>query len=349
MVLITGAGGLIGYSVSNFFLKRNYKVFGIENNNRKFFFGKSGSIEQNIINLEKNKNFENFDIDITNNVKIKKIFQKKKFNLIIHAAAQPSHDWSSSNPKLDFNINALGTLNILEAIKIYNKNAIFIFLSTNKVYGDYVNNFNYKEEKLRFEILGKFKSGFNETLSIDNSIHSPFGASKLSADILTQEYGKYFNLKTICLRAGCLTGHNHSGVALHGFLSYLFKCSFYKKKYQIFGYKGKQVRDNLSADDVAEIIYLIFNKNPKNGTIYNIGGGRESNISILEAIKKCQELTKNKFERTYTPKERIGDHKFWITDMTKFKTDFPTFKIKKNIDNILSDMLEYEKYQFQKK
>jgi len=349
MVLITGAGGLIGYSVSNFFLKKNYRVFGIENDKRKFFFGKSGSIKQNILNLKKNKNFEHFNIDVTNNEKIKKIFQKKKFDLVVHAAAQPSHDWSASNPKLDFNINALGTLNILESLRIYNKNTIFIFLSTNKVYGDYVNNFNYIEKKLRFEISGKLKNGFNENLSIDNSTHSPFGVSKLSADILTQEYGKYFNLKTVCLRAGCLTGHNHSGVALHGFLSYLFKCSFYKNKYQIFGYKGKQVRDNLSADDVTEIIYLIFKKNPKNGTVYNIGGGRESNISILEAIKKCEELTKNKFEYTYTPRERIGDHKFWITDMTKFKTDYPTFRIKKNIDKILTDMLEYEKYKLQKK
>lgn len=349
MILITGAGGLVGHSVANFFLKKNYQVFGIENNKRKILFGKEGSIRKNIINLKKNNKFKHLDIDINDNNKIIKLLKNKKFDLIIHAAAQPSHDWSASNPTLDFKINGVGTFNILESIRKYNKDSIFIFLSTNKVYGDIVNNFIYREKKLRFEIFDKFKNGFNENLSIDNSLHSPFGASKLSADIFTQEYGKYFNLKTICLRAGCLTGENHSGVELHGFLSYLFKCAFYKKKYEILGHKGKQVRDNLSSEDVAEIIYLIFKKAPNNGTVYNIGGGRKSNVSILEAIIQCEKLTKNKFIYSYSPKARVGDHKFWITDMTKFKKDYPSWRLKKNINNILNDMFEYEKFWSRKK
>jgi CDP-paratose 2-epimerase len=348
MILVTGAGGLIGYSVSTFFLKKKHTVIGIENNQRQFLFGQKGSVERSIEKLKKLKNFLLYDVDILNKEKISKIFDKYDFDLVVHAAAQPSHDWSASNPILDFNINTVGTINLLEAVRLKKKNCKFIFLSTNKVYGDSVNYLKYFEKKKRYEVEKKFKNGFNESLSIDNTKHSPFGASKLSADIYVQEYGKYFGLKTCCLRAGCLTGENHSGVELHGFLSYLFKCAYYKKKYNVYGYKGKQVRDNLSALDVSIIINEIYKKFPKNGEVFNIGGGQKSNISILEAIHKLEILLKRKINYSIFKENRSGDHKFWVTDMKKFKNLYKNWKIKLDIDNIFVDMLDHEN-SFQKR
>ena len=344
MILVTGSAGLIGNSVSRFFLEKKENVFGIDNNQRKKFFGINGSVQKNITSLRKIREFRHFQIDILNKKKLEKFFKKYNFDLIVHAAAQPSHDWSATNPQLDFNINANGTLNILECIRKYNYKSIFVYLSTNKVYGDKVNYFNYKELNSRYEVEKKYKNGFNENLSIDNSKHSPFGVSKLSGDLLVQEYGKYFNIKTVCLRAGCLTGETHAGVELHGFLSYLFKCSFYKKKYYIYGYKGKQVRDNLSSYDVASIIWELYKKPPKAGEVFNIGGGRKSNISVSEAIKKCELITGNKFNYKYVNIERSGDHKFWITDMSKFKKNYPNWRIKYIIDDILYQMNDYEKF-----
>ena len=345
MILVTGTGGLIGNSVSNFFLKKNFDVIGIDNNQRKKFFGKNGNIEKNIIQLKKNKKFKHKFIDILDKQKLENIFKKHKFNLIVHAAAQPSHDWSATNPNLDFHTNAVGTLNILECVRKYNSNAIVIYLSTNKVYGDLVNNFEYKELKTRYEIKNKYKDGFDESINIDNSKHSPFGVSKLSGDLLVQEYGKYFGIRTCCLRAGCLTGETHAGVELHGFLSYLFKSAYYKKKYYIYGYKGKQVRDNLSSFDVSTIIWELYCKPSMPGEVFNIGGGRESNVSVLEAINKCEAITKNKFNFKFVNIERSGDHKFWITNMKKFKTRYPKWKIKYSIDDILLQMLDYENFR----
>ena len=345
MILVTGTGGLIGNSVSNFFLKKNFDVIGIDNNQRKKFFGKNGNIEKNIIQLKKNKKFKHKFVDILDKQKLESIFKKYQFNLIVHAAAQPSHDWSATNPNLDFHINAVGTLNILECVRKYSSNAIVIYLSTNKVYGDLVNNFEYKELKTRYEIKNKYKDGFDESINIDNSKHSPFGVSKLSGDLLVQEYGKYFGIRTCCLRAGCLTGETHAGVELHGFLSYLFKSAYYKKKYYIYGYKGKQVRDNLSSFDVSTIIWELYCKPSMPGEVFNIGGGRESNVSVLEAINKCEVITKNKFNFKFVNTERSGDHKFWITNMKKFKTRYPKWKIKYRIDDILLQMLDYENFR----
>ena len=345
MILVTGTGGLIGNSVSSFFLKKNFDVIGIDNNQRKKFFGKNGNIEKNIIQLKKNKKFKHKFVDILDKQKLESIFKKNQFNLIVHAAAQPSHDWSATNPNLDFHINAVGTLNILECVRKYSSNAIVIYLSTNKVYGDLVNNFEYKELKTRYEIKNKYKDGFDESINIDNSKHSPFGVSKLSGDLLVQEYGKYFGIRTCCLRAGCLTGETHAGVELHGFLSYLFKSAYYKKKYYIYGYKGKQVRDNLSSFDVSTIIWELYSKPSIPGEVFNIGGGRESNVSVLEAINKCQSITKNKFNFKFVNTERSGDHKFWITNMKKFKTRYPKWKIKYRIDDILLQMLDYENFR----
>ena len=345
MILVTGSGGLIGNSVSNFFLKKKIKVFGLENNQRKKFFGKNGDIQKNIIELKKNKKYTHKLVSILDKNKLEKIFKIYKFDLIVHSAAQPSHDWSASNPNLDFYTNAVGTLNILECVRKYSPKTIMVYLSTNKVYGDLVNTFDYKELKTRFEIIKKYKNGFTENLSVDNSKHSPFGVSKLSGDLLVQEYGKYFGIKTCCLRAGCLTGETHAGVELHGFLSYLFKSAFYKKKYFIYGYKGKQVRDNLSSYDVSSIIWELYNKPAKPGEVFNIGGGRESNISVIEAIKKSETITKNKFNFKYINIARSGDHKFWITDMKKFKKKYPKWNIKYNIDDILLQMLDYENFR----
>jgi len=345
MILVTGTGGLIGNSVSNFFLKKNFDVIGIDNNQRKKFFGKNGNIEKNIIQLKKNKKFKHKFVDILDKQKLESIFKKYQFNLIVHAAAQPSHDWSATNPNLDFHINAVGTLNILECVRKYSSNAIVIYLSTNKVYGDLVNNFEYKELKTRYEIKNKYKDGFDESINIDNSKHSPFGVSKLSGDLLVQEYGKYFGIRTCCLRAGCLTGETHAGVELHGFLSYLFKSAYYKKKYYIYGYKGKQVRDNLSSFDVSTIIWELYCKPSMPGEVFNIGGGRESNVSVLEAINKCEVITKNKFNFKFVNIERSGDHKFWITNMKKFKTRYPKWKIKYSINDILLQMLDYENFR----
>jgi CDP-paratose 2-epimerase len=345
MILVTGTGGLIGNSVSNFFLKKKFNVIGIDNNQRKKFFGKNGNIEKNIIQLKKNKKFQHKFVDILDKIKLENIFKKNKFSLIIHAAAQPSHDWSATNPNLDFHTNAVGTLNILECVRKYSSNSIVIYLSTNKVYGDLVNSFEYKELKTRYEIKNKYKDGFDENINIDNSKHSPFGVSKLSGDLLVQEYGKYFGIRTCCLRAGCLTGETHAGVELHGFLSYLFKSAYYKKKYFIYGYKGKQVRDNLSSYDVSTIIWELYNKPSMPGEIFNIGGGRESNISVLEAIDKCEAITKNKFNFEYVNVERSGDHKFWITNMKKFKKKYPKWKIKYSIDDIFLQMLDYENFR----
>lgn len=349
MILVTGSGGLIGYSVTKSFLKNNIKVLGIENDTRKLLFGNAGSVKKNIIELKKNKKFKSLNLDIRNKEKIIKIFKKNNIKLVVHTAAQPSHDWSAQDPRLDFEINTIGTLNLLEAIRKKRRSCKFIFLSTNKVYGDSVNFFKYSESQRRYEIERKYKNGFNEQLSIDNTKHSPFGSSKLAADIYVQEYGKYFGLKTCCLRAGCLTGENHSGVELHGFLSYLFKCAYYKKKYNVYGYKGKQVRDNLSALDVSNIIHQIYNKFPKKGEVYNIGGGRESNISILEAFIKLENLLKTKINYQILKKNRSGDHKFWITDMKKFKNNYKNWKLQLNIDNIFQEMLEYENHLQNKK
>ena len=345
MVLVTGTGGLIGNSVSSFFLKKKLNVIGIDNNQRKRFFGKNGNIEKNITQLKKNKKFKHKFINILDKKKLENIFKKNKFSLIVHAAAQPSHDWSATNPNLDFHTNAVGTLNILECVRKYSPNSIVIYLSTNKVYGDLVNSFEYRELNTRYEIKNKYKDGFDENINIDNSKHSPFGVSKLSGDLLVQEYGKYFGIRTCCLRAGCLTGETHAGVELHGFLSYLFKSAYYKKKYFIYGYKGKQVRDNLSSYDVSSIIWELFKKPAIPGEVFNIGGGRESNVSVLEAISKCEAITKKKFNFKLVNVERSGDHKFWITNMKKFKKKYPKWKIKYSIDDILLQMLDYENFR----
>lgn len=346
-IIITGSCGLIGSETVKFFLKKKFIVAGIDNNYRKKFFGHAGSTTWVKRQLSKLKYYKHYNINICDFGKLEKTFKgNKNVSGIIHCAAQPSHDWAAKSPFLDFNVNAKGTLNLLELSRKYFINKPFIFLSTNKVYGDKINSYKFLESATRYNISDRkiLKNGIDEQFSIDNSKHSLFGCSKLAADIMVQEYGKYFGMKTVCLRGGCLTGPMHSGVELHGYLSHLIKSYFHNKIYKIFGYKGKQVRDNLHSEDLASLIWEIF-KNPKSGIVYNVGGGKFSNCSILEAIKICEKVGKKKFKYIIKKENRLGDHKWWISDCRKLKRDYPRWKQKYDTHKIIYDMYNYLKYQ----
>lgn len=338
-ILVTGSSGLIGGEVVNFFSEKGFNVFGIDNNMRETFFGKNGSTLVNLKRLEKKiKSFKNFNIDIRNRKKIEEIISKIKPLSIIHTAAQPSHDKAASIPLLDFEVNAMGTLNLLEAVRKFSKDTIFVHMSTNKVYGDTPNKLELIEKTQRWEFIGeRFQNGINEEMSIDNSTHSLFGVSKAASDLMVQEYGRYFDIPTCCLRGGCLTGPSHAGVQLHGFLNYLIRCNIKKKKYTIFGYKGKQVRDNIHSYDVASFIYE-FIKNPKSGEVYNLGGGFKNSISLLEAIYKIEEISGTKMIYDYDNNPRIGDHICYYSDLSKIKSDFPDWKISRDLDFIFEDV-----------
>ena len=344
IVVITGSTGLVGSEAVNFFCDKGFDVLGIDNNLRKFFFGPDGStswVKKNL--LKRNKKFKNFNIDIRNFQVIEKIFKKYKKNisLIIHCAAQPSHDYGKRNPILDFNVNATGTLNLLELTKLYCPNSPFIFMSTNKVYGDNPNKLSIIEKKTRWELSkkNKFYRGIDENFSIDHCTHSFFGVSKTYADLIVQEYGKNVGLQTVCFRAGCITGPNHSGAKLHGFLSYLVKASLAKKKYSLIGYKGKQVRDNLHSYDLVNCFWEFFKK-PKRGEVYNIGGGRFSNCSILEALDLVETMTNISIKRNIIRSPRIGDHIWYISNLSKFKRHYPKWKQKYNTKKILGEIIE---------
>jgi CDP-paratose 2-epimerase len=343
IALVTGSCGLVGSEAVNFLIKKGFFVIGIDNNLREFFFGKNGSttwLKKKIINKHKKK-YKHISADIRNYSKLEFIFKKykKKIKIIIHTAAQPSHDWAASKPFVDFNVNANGTLNLLELTRKYQNKSCFIFTSTNKVYGDRPNNLNIKEYKTRYDLEknNKFYKGINEKMSIDSCVHSLFGVSKLSADILVQEYGKNFGLNTVCFRAGCITGPNHSGAKLHGFLSYLVKSCIQKKTYTVIGYKGKQVRDNLHSSDLIRCFWEFY-KNPSQGKVYNIGGGRKCSCSIKEAIELLEKEVNIKIKINYLKKKRTGDHKWWITDNSKYMMDYPNFTISYNIKKIIKEL-----------
>ena len=347
IALITGSSGLVGSEATNFFHDKGFDVIGIDNNLRKFFFGKNGStlwVKSKLV--KRNKNYKHFNIDIRNKDKLEKIFKKYKKNIsvIIHCAAQPSHDYGKNFPRIDFDVNASGTLNLLELTKLYCYDSPFIFMSTNKVYGDNPNKLAIVEKKFRWELNknNSFHKGINENFSIDNCIHSFFGASKTYADLIVQEYGKNVGLKSVCFRGGCITGPNHSGAKLHGFLSYLVKLSLDKKRYSLIGYKGKQVRDNLHSVDLINCFWEYY-KNPKNGEVYNIGGGRYSNCSIIEALNIVENLTKIKIKRQIIKKPRVGDHIWYISDITKFQKHYPKWKQKYNTEKIIEELIEYQK------
>jgi len=344
VVLITGSSGLVGSESVNFFCDKGFDVIGIDNNLRKFFFGSDGSTlwVKNLL-LKKNKNFKSLNIDIRNYNKLEKLFQKykKKISLIIHCAAQPSHDYGKNFPIIDFNVNATGTLNLLELTKKYCYDAKFIFMSTNKVYGDNPNKLKFIENKNRWELKkdDRYFKGIEEKFPIDDCTHSFFGVSKTYADLIVQEYGKNIGLKTVCFRGGCITGPNHSGTKLHGFLSYLVKLSVKNKKYNIIGYKGKQVRDNLHSFDLVNCFWEFYKK-PRKGEIYNIGGGRFSNCSILEALNIVEKIKNIRIKKKFYKLPRVGDHIWYISNLSKFKKHYPEWKQKYNTLKIIEELID---------
>ncbi|MDD5465409.1 MAG: NAD-dependent epimerase/dehydratase family protein [Candidatus Omnitrophica bacterium] len=342
VVIVTGSCGLIGSETVTFFAEKGFDIVGMDNNMRKSFFGQDGSILWNKQRLQKQyKNYRHYSVDIRSRHKINHIFKKfnKDIALVVHAAAQPSHDWAAKDPAVDFGVNAVGTLVLLEALRRFCPQAVFIFTSTNKVYGDTPNRLPLIEKEKRFEIASdhKYYNGIDETMSIDNCLHSVFGASKVAADVMVQEYGRYFHLKTGIFRGGCLTGPAHSGAELHGFLSYLVKCAITRRIYKIFGYKGKQVRDNIHSFDLVNAFYHYF-KNPRSGEVYNIGGSRFANVSVLEAIEICEKLTGEQFEYEYIDTNRIGDHIWWISDVSKFKSHYPNWNYKFGIEETIKQI-----------
>lgn len=343
-LIVTGSLGLVGSEIVELMMNTFDHIYGIDNNLRKFFFGNQGNVKfREKILKAKVKNFTNYNFDIREKKKVFDLVKITKPFAIVHCAGQPSHDLAAKIPFDDFETNANGTLNLLEAVRQFSKRTIFIFLSTNKVYGDNPNKVGFKELKKRYDFKFKnFKNGINEKLSVDQNTHSIFGASKLSADIMVQEYGRYFDIFTCCLRAGCITGPNHAGVELHGFLNYLIKCNANKKKYTIFGYKGKQVRDNIHAYDLANFIKLFMEK-PRVAEVYNIGGGKNNSISILEAFQKIKLISGKKMIYDYRKQSRIGDHICYVSDLSKIKKHYPKWKIKKNLDIIFEEI--FNKYK----
>ena len=340
-VVITGSSGLIGSELVSYFDARATRVIGIDNNMRADFFGKEGDTTWNLRRLSSaTKHFVHRDIDIRDRAALARLFKEEgPFDLIVHCAGQPSHDLAASRPFDDFDVNAGGTLNLLEMTRQHSRDAVFIFMSTNKVYGDAPNELPLKELPRRWEYArAEDYEGVDETMRIDRAKHSIFGAGKLAADVMTQEYGRYFNMKTACLRGGCLTGPNHSGVELHGFLSYLVKAQLTGRTYRIFGYKGKQVRDNIHSLDVARAIDAI-RQAPRCGEIYNLGGGRANSCSILEAFDRVEALTGVKMNYEYVEQNREGDHICYISDLRRIKSHYPIWDISKSLDDIFAEVV----------
>ena len=342
-VLITGSAGLIGSEAVRFFIQLGFSVVGIDNDMRAQFFGPAASTlwNRNLLQETFGEQYKHYNADIRDRAAIEPIFQEHaaEIHLIIHTAAQPSHDWAASDPHVDFTVNANGTLVLLEAARQFCPEAVFIFTSTNKVYGDTPNFLPLEEQETRWEIQAEhpYFVGIDESMSIDQSKHSLFGASKVAADVLVQEYGRYFGMKTASFRGGCLTGPAHSGTKLHGFLAYLMKCTLTGESYTIFGYKGKQVRDNIHSYDLVNAFYHFY-QNPRSGEVYNIGGSRHSNCSMLEAISICEELSGKKLDYGYTDDNRSGDHIWYISDVGKFQSHYPDWQYKYDLKKILEEI-----------
>jgi len=345
IALITGSCGLIGSESVAFMSKHFDLIVGIDNDLRSYFFGKEASTSWNLDLLKsKYSNYTHRNADIRDFEAISKIFNEygNDIKLIIHTAAQPSHDWAAREPFTDFTVNANGTLNMLEATRQFAPEAVFVFTSTNKVYGDNPNHLPLIEEEFRWELPETHpfsKNGIDESMSIDNTMHSLFGASKVAADILVQEYGRYFGLRTVVFRGGCLTGPNHSGTQLHGFLSYLMKCAISGDSYTIFGYKGKQVRDNIHSFDLVNMFWHFY-QNPRIGEVYNAGGGRFSNCSMLEAIMICEKISGKKFNYSLSDQNRKGDHIWYISDVSKFKSHYQDWEYKYDLQTTLVEIFE---------
>jgi len=345
VALVTGSAGLIGSEAARFLVAQGLSVVGIDNDMRQYFFGPDGSTDWNRRLLERElRRYEHVSADIRDQDAIRRVFERfgRDISLVIHAAAQPSHDWAAREPMTDFSVNATGTLVLLEAVRTCCPEAVFIFTSTNKVYGDTPNRLPLVEGATRWKLASDHPAaidGIDESMSIDATLHSVFGASKVAADIMVQEYGRYFGLKTACFRGGCLTGPAHSGAELHGFLSYLVKCGVAGRRYTVFGYNGKQVRDNIHSNDLVRAFWRFFEQ-PRCGEVYNIGGGRFANCSMLEAIAMIEEMTGRRIDWTYSETNRIGDHIWWVSDIRKFMGHYPGWRIEYDLHRTVEEMIE---------
>ncbi len=343
-VIVTGSGGLIGSEAVAHFVRAGHNVVGIENDMRARFFGPDASTAhttQRLLGEFAGGEFRVEALDIRDAEGILSLFQRVGSDLaaVIHTAAQPSHDWAASDPPTDFGVNANGTMNLLEATRKVRPEATFIFTSTNKVYGDTPNFLPLQDVGDRLELPEdhRYHRGIDTTMSIDGSMHSLFGVSKAAADLMVQEYGRYFDMPTVCFRGGCLTGPSHAGTKLHGFLSYLMKCTVSGDPYTVFGYDGKQVRDNIHSDDVVSA-FEAFHRNPRAGAVYNLGGGRESNVSMIEAIAHCERISGNQLNWTYSDEARMGDHRWWISDLSGFKADYPEWELRYDLETTLREI-----------
>jgi CDP-paratose 2-epimerase len=343
-ILVTGSSGLIGSEVCMYFANQGHSIFGFDNNQRAVFFGPQGDTSWRLKELQNIlPSFEHHAVDIRDRTKVLSLIRQIRPDAIVHTAAQPSHDKAASIPFDDFDVNAMGTLNLLEATRQFCKDSPFVHMSTNKVYGDAPNSIKLKELETRWDFEDpNFVNGIPESFSIDQCKHSLFGASKVAADIMVQEYGRYFGMSTCCLRGGCLTGPSHSGVELHGFLSYLVKCNIKGRTYKVFGYKGKQVRDNIHSEDVAQFINC-FIKSPRSGEVYNLGGGKENSCSILEAFKICESFSGKKQIYEYLDENRIGDHICYYSDLSKISDHYPQFEIRNSLQDTISQIVKAAK------
>ena len=345
LAVVTGAGGLVGSEAVAYLIEEGFDVIGVDNDMRGRLFGPAASVEPQLRRLRATyPDLRVLHDDIRDAAALADVFREagSRLEIVVHAAAQPSHDWAASDPLTDFTINANGTLNLLQATRAHCPDATFVFISTNKVYGDRPNALPLVELGTRLDLLPEheYHAGVPTSMSIDRSLHSLFGASKLSADLLVQEYGRYFGIPTVCFRAGCVSGPNHSGVEQHGFLSYLLRCVLTGVPYTIFGHGGKQVRDNLHARDLVRAIVL-FHRSPRVAAVYNIGGGRGSSCSVLEAIASCERIAGRLLDHTYSAEPRIGDHRWWISDLAEFRRDYPDWRPEYGIDEILRQSIDH--------
>jgi CDP-paratose 2-epimerase len=341
--IVTGSGGLVGSESVAHLVESGFEVIGLENDMRACFFGSEASTESVSERLERSfeGSFRRVDADIRDAEAVRRAFASagSALELVIHAAAQPSHDWAATDPQVDFGVNANGTLNLLEAARHEAPDATFVFLSTNKVYGDTPNRLPLVDTGSRLELPDdhRWHRGIDTTMSIDRSMHSLFGVSKAAADLMVQEYGRYFDMPTVAFRCGCLTGPNHAGAKLHGFLSYLMKCTMAGEPYTVFGYGGKQVRDNLHSADLVRA-FALFHAAPRAGAVYNLGGGRASNCSMLEAIEMCERIAGRPLDWSLSDDARMGDHRWWISDLDEFTRDYPDFRIEYDVEAVLRDI-----------
>jgi CDP-paratose 2-epimerase len=343
--IVTGSGGLIGSESVRHFVEAGFDVIGIENDMRASFFGPEASTRRTSERLvEKYRSdFRWVELDIRDAEGVMRLFAEHsgELELIVHTAAQPSHDWAASDPQTDFTVNANGTLNLLEATRRHAPTASFVFCSTNKVYGDLPNFLPLEETETRLELPEnhRYYDGIDVSMSIDASMHSLFGVSKAAADLMVQEYGRYFEIPTVCFRGGCLTGPNHAGAELHGFLAYLMRCTVAGEPYIVFGYGGKQVRDNIHSADVASA-FAEFHANPRVAAVYNLGGGRASNCSMLEAIELCEQIAEHELDWELSDQARMGDHRWWISDLSQFQADYPAWQLEYDVETMLQEMYE---------